>query len=574
MLRAVRAASLVFSIASTMTATVSSVASSNVKFKLKPFAMLFAVLCAYAFALLSVRPVRAAAIVPPGVQLAERQELVRQMPAEDESIDPAYIESWDGNTIGLDLFEGLTRIDASGAVAPGVAESWARTGPTTWVFKLRHDARWSNGDPVTAADFLYSWRRTVDPKTGSPYTILVEFIKNAKAIIAGKLQPSALGARAPDPYTLEVTTEVPAAFFPQLVAMSTMVPLNRAVLTKYGNAWTRPDHFVGNGAYTLVRWDPNDRLVMRKNDDYWNASHVVIRKVTYQPIEDDQTAFRMYEAGQFDYTYQIPSGMFRHISHVFPDELRQGVYISTYFYSLNNADPALKDRRVREALSMVIDRDLLTSKLTGSGERPLYGLIPHNTGGADVFTPQWAAWPMDKRIAYARELMRQAGYSSAHPLSLTLTYNTNDLHKKVALFTSYQWHKLLGIDVKLENVEYKVLLKERHEGKTQVSRDGWFADYNDAMSFFDQLRCGSVQNDQHYCNPQVDALVDDANRQSDDAKRKALLTDAHALAMRDYPLVPLFQYAAVRLVKPYVGGYKLTNDLDARASSDMYIIKH
>jgi oligopeptide transport system substrate-binding protein len=180
---------------------------------------------------------------------------------------------------------------------------------------------------------------------------------------------------------------------------------------------------------------------------------------------------------------------------------------------------------------------------------------------------------MPKRIERARALMRAAGYGADKPLAFTLTYNTNDMNKKVALFAISEWRTKLGVNAKLENVEFKVLLKERHAGRVQASRHGWFVDYNDAMSYFDLLRCGSVQNDQRYCNPKVDALVDEANRQLDDSVRTRLLTQAHELAMRDYPLIPLFQYSADRLVKPYVGGYQLTNYIDMRASQDMYIMK-
>ncbi|WP_425470830.1 peptide ABC transporter substrate-binding protein [Trinickia fusca] len=512
--------------------------------------------------------------IPSNVSLAPVQELTRQVPGEVESLDPAHIESWTGNTIGLDLFEGLTRIDATGRIVPGVAQSWTRTAPDTWVFKLRGDSKWSNGQPVTAADFVYAWQRVVDPKTGSKYTVLVEFVKNGKAIVAGKLPPSSLGVRAIDARTLEVKTEVAAAFFPELAAMATMAPVNKDAVVKGGDEWTRPHKLVSNGAFTLADWQPNNHVVLVKNGDYWNARSVAISRVTYIPIEDDETAMRMYQAGQFDYTYQIPSGIYNLVARQFGGELRTGLQIATYYYSLNNDDPLFKDRRVRQALSMVLDRDLLTSKLLQSGELPMYGLISKGTKGAAPFVPEWASWPMGKRVEYARNLMKEAGYSDAKPLTFTLTYNTNDLHKKVALFAVSEWHTKLGVNVKLENVEYKVLLKERHEGKVQASRDGWFVDFNDAMSYFDLLRCGGIQNDQHYCNPKVDALMGEANRQLDDGKRAALLTQAHELAMRDYPMIPLFQYSADRLVKPYVGGYTLTNYVDQRASQDMYIIKH
>lgn len=515
-----------------------------------------------------------AVTVLPGTSLAAKQELTRQVPTEVESLDPAHIESWTGDTIGLDLFEGLTRISASGAVVPGVAESWTRTAPDTWVFKLRHDAKWSNGQPVTAADFVYAWQRVLDPKTGSKYTILLEFVKGAKAILAGKAPLTSLAARAVDPYTLEVKTEVPTAFFTELTAMPAMAPVNKATVDKFGDSWTRPGNMVSNGPYALNDWEPNNRIVLVKDNNYWNAQHVVITKVTYMPVESDETAMRMYQSGQIDYTYSIPSGIYAQVSKQFGKELQTGVQLATYFYSLNNSDPAFHDPRVRQALSMVIDRDLLTSKLTQAGEVPMYGLIAKGTKGAAVYTPDWASWPMAKRVDYARGLLKAAGYSDAKPLTFTLTYNTNDLHKKVALFSTSEWRTKLGVNAKLENVEYKVLLSERHAGKVQASRDGWFVDYNDAMSYFDQLRCSSVQNDLHFCDPRVDALIDQGNAQLNDQKRTALLTQAHNLAMSETPLIPLFQYSADRLVKPYVGGYQATNYVDQRASQDMYLLAH
>ncbi|WDD91167.1 peptide ABC transporter substrate-binding protein [Burkholderia sp. FERM BP-3421] len=527
-----------------------------------------------ALALTTMHPA-SAVTVPANVALADQQDLTRQVPAEVESLDPAHIESWTANTVSLDLFEGLTRIAADGSVVPGVAQSWERKTPETWVFKLRRDAKWSNGQPVTAADFVYAWQRVADPKTGSKYTILIEFVKNATDIIAGKQPVSNLGVRAVDPYTLEVTTTVPVAYFPELTAMVTLVPINKDVVTRLGDAWTRPKNMVSNGPYTLVDWQPNNRIVAAKSDKYWNARNVVIRKVTYLPIESDDTAMRMYQSGQIDYTYSIPAGVIKQVSTQFGKELRQGLQLASYYYYVKNSEPVFKDKRVRQALAMVLDRDILTSKLTQAGEVPMYGLMPAGTKGIDhPFKPDWASWPMAKRVEYAKNLLKQAGYSDANPLSFTLTYNTSDLHKKVALFSASEWRTKLGVNAKLENVEFKVLMKLRHDGKVQMARDGWFADYNDAMTFFDLLRCGSPQNTVGYCNPKVDALVAEGNQKLDDKARSALLTQAHDLAMNDYPMLPLFQYTADRLVKSYVGGYSLTNFIDMRASQDLYLIKH
>lgn len=515
-----------------------------------------------------------AVLIPAGVKLAPVQEITRQLPAEIESLDPAHIESWAGNAVGLDIFEGLTRIDATGAIVPGVAQTWTRTGPDTWRFTLRADARWSDGQPVTADDFVYAWRRVVDPKTGSKYTVLVEFVKNGKAIVAGKASPAELGVTAVDARTLEVRTETPAAFFPELTAMVSMAPVPRRLVQRSPDGWTKPAGLVGNGAYVLADWQPNNRVVLLKNGQYWNAKSVALAKVQYVPIEDDRTALHMYQAGQVDFTYRIPSGLHDQISKRFGNELRTGMQIATYFYSLDNSNPLFQDKRVRQALSMVLDRDLLTKRLLQAGEAPMYGLIAGGTKGAGQFVPDWANWTMSKRIDYARDLLRQAGYSDARPLKFALTYNTSDLHKKVALFAASEWRSKLGVEARLENVEFKVLLMQRHEGKVQASRDGWFVDYNDAMSYFDVLRCGSIQNDQRYCNPKVDELVALANARLDSNERTALLTRAHTLAMEDYPMIPLFQYSADRLVKPYVGGYSATNYVDQRASQDLYIVAH
>ncbi|QGZ59796.1 peptide ABC transporter substrate-binding protein [Paraburkholderia acidiphila] len=530
-----------------------------------------ATLIAFAFA--QSAQVRAVTIAP-GTALAEKQEMTRQNQAEVESLDPAYIESYSANLIGLDLYEGLTRLDAAGTVVPGVAESWTRPAPDTWIFKLRRDAKWSDGRPVTAADFVYAWQRVADPKTASPYTIAVEFLKNAKAVIAGKQPTSALGVRAVDPYTLEVKTEAPTPFLTELFANSSMAPVDRATVAKFGASWTRPGNLVGNGPYVLADWQPNNRIVLTRNPRYWNAAHVAITKVTWLPIESDETAMRMYQAGQIDMTFTIPSGQYAQISRTMSADIRAGLRIATYYYSLNNADPVLRDPRVRQALSMVIDRDLLTSKITQSGESSAYGLIVKGTKGADQFTPDWASWPMAKRIDTARALLKASGVSDAKPLTITLTYNTNDLHKKVALFAASEWRTKLGVNTKLDNLEFKVLLKQRHDGAYQVARNGWFADYNDAMTYYSLVQCNSPQNDQRNCNPKADATAIEANLQTDETRRQAMLTQAFALAMNDYPLLPMFQYSAARLVKPYVGGYSLTNYIDERATQDMYILKH
>ncbi len=515
-----------------------------------------------------------AAQVPAGIALAAKQEIVRNIGAEVESLDISQIESVPANHVARDLFEGLTAINTAGKIVPGVAESWTRKDPTTWVFKLRKNARWSNGEPVTANDFVFSWQRTVDPKTASKYTIYFDFIANGTAILEGKKPVTALGVKAIDANTVEVKTAVPVPFLPDLLSNPTMAPLNKAAFLKAGKDFTKPGKLVGNGAYILKEWVPNSRVVLVKNPNYWNAATTVITKVTFDPTESEDATFKMYQAGQLDWTDRAPSGSFAKMTRELPKDYRVGPGASLYFLGINNTDPVLKDVRIRKALSMVLDRDILTKKVLGEGQLPAYGLFVKGMEGGKVSAYDWSAWPMAKRIDEAKKLLAAAGYGPSKPLKFKFMYNTTDLHKKIAVFALGEWKNKLGVQASMENQEFKVFLKTRHDGAYQIARNGWNADYNDVSTFLDLVRCNSPQNDQKYCNKKVDALISQGYANTDLAKRSALLTDAGRVAMEDYPMIPLFQYANPRLVKPWVGGYYTTNAFERFRTSDLYIIKH
>lgn len=515
-----------------------------------------------------------AAKVPAGVHLAAKQELVRQNGAEVESLDISQIEAQPAIEVAGDLYEGLTRRDNSSHILPGVAESWQQKSPTTWVFHLRKNAKWSNGEPVTAADFVYSWQRTVDPKTATKYGIFFEFLTNGKEILAGKKPVSSLGVKALDSHTLQVTTLEPTAFLPDMVANPQMAPLHKASFVKFGKNYTKPGNLVSNGAYRLKEWVVNSRLVLEKNPNYWDAKSVVITKVTFNPTDSEDASMKMYQSGQIDTLDRIPPGTFAQVKSQHAKELRNNKLLGLYYFNLNNANPLFKDKRVRQALSMVVDRDILTQKVLGEGQVPSYGLIVSGTTGASVTAYDWSKWPMAKRVAEAKKLLAAAGYGPNHPLTLKLTYNTSELHKKIALFMLSEWKTKLGVNGGMENQEFKVFIKTRHDGTYQVARNGWTVDYNDATSWLDLVRCGSAQNDLHYCNKNVDALIAQGNKSTDQAKRKSLLTQAAKLAMDDYPMIPIFQYTWPRMVKPYVGGWTVPNPMDHTKTQELYIIKH
>lgn len=526
-----------------------------------------------ALVILGICKIGIAANVPAGVQLAAKQEMVRNNGSEPETLDPALAESVPANNVTRDLFEGLTATDGEGNIVPGVAESWKQIDAKTWVFNLRKNAVWSNGDKITTKDFLYGMRRFVDPKTASQYASSFGiFLLNGDAIVAGKMPPSALGVKAIDDYTLEIKTPYPVGFMPSLVSNLQLGPVHQPSVEKFGRDWTKPGNMIGNGAFTLTTWNVNSKIVLTKNAKYWDAKNVQLTKMTYLPIEDGNADVKMFESGENDMVYQLPPGTYERYKAKYPKEIRNSPMLGLRYYSLMNKDPLLKDVRVRKALSMVLDRDILADKVTADGQVPAYGVIVRGTDGAEVSTYEWANWPMDKKIAEAKKLLAEAGLAAG--TKIKFSYNTSDYHKKMAIFASSEWKKKLGIDIELEAMEFKVLIKKRNDGDYQMARNGWVADYNDATTFLTLIQCDSAQNSQKNCNRSAEALIDEGNLSLDPAKRKALLTKAAKMIMDDYPMIPLLQYTQPRLVKTYVGGVSDTNSMDRYRAKDFYIIKH
>ncbi len=511
--------------------------------------------------------------VPPGTQLAAKQEMVRNNGPEVESLDPALAESTGAGFILGDVFEGLTAIDHHGKAVPGAAESWTQPDPVTWIFKLRPGALWSNGQPVVAEDFVYGWRRFIDPKTASPIaSTYAAYILDGAEVLAGKKPLAALGVRAIDAHTLEVKTPGPEPFLPMVLAESLFAPEPRAVVEKFGKDWTRPGNLVGNGAYVLKDWQVNSKVVVEKNPKYWDAANVTLTRVTYLAVEDGSADLKLYQSGENDMMLQLPPGSFAALKAQYPKDVHNGPNLGVRFYALNNRDPLLKDVRVRKALSMVIDREILASKVTADGQVPLYGLFVKGLAGADETRYDWADWTMDRRVAEARKLLAEAGVKPG--TKVTITYNTSEYHKKMAIFMASEWKTKLGLDTQMDSMEFKVLLRKRQNAEYQVARSGWLSQINDATLFLTLIQCGSDANDDKSCNPKADELIRQGTQTADPAKRKALLTEAARLAMDDYPLLPLLQYSTPRLVKPYIGGYDDTNNVDTYRSKEFYVIKH
>ena len=514
-----------------------------------------------------------AATIPVGIVLHPTQTLIRNNGSEPETLDPALAESVGANNITRDLFEGVTGVNNVGATVPGVAESWTQTAPTTWIFKLRPTARWSNGDAVTANDFVFGIRRFLDPKTASTYASSYgPFLLNGAEVVKGAKPTSEIGVKAVDKLTLEVRTSGPVSFLPALMSNSNMGPVHKASLEKFGKDWTKPGNLVTNGAFVLKEWQVNSREVLEKNANYWDAANVQLTRVSYLPIEDGNADVKLYESGDNEWVYQLPPGSYEKLKVQYPKEVRNAPMLGLRYYSYQTLNPVFKDVRVRKALSMVLDRDLLSKRVTADGQVPAYNLMVAGLEGADPTPYDWAAWPMDKRVGEAKKLLEQAGIKPGSKFSFT--YNTSEYHKKMAVFAASEWKTKLGLDIETQSVEFKVLLKKRHDGDYQMARNGWIADYNDASTFLTLVSCDSDQNDTKYCDRKAQELINQGYQTTDPVKRKALLTQASKSIMEGYPIIPLLQYSLPRLVKAYVGGYSLENAQDRFRSKDLYIIKH
>ncbi|WP_311747925.1 oligopeptide ABC transporter substrate-binding protein OppA [Proteus penneri] len=517
-----------------------------------------------------------AAVVPDGVKLAEKQVLVRNNGSEPQSLDPHKIEGVPESALARDLFEGITIVGPDGEILPGSATSWENKDFTVWTFKIREGAKWSNGEPVTAQDFVYSWQRLADPNTASPYESYLQYahIVNIDDIIAGKKKATELGVKALDNNTLEITLSEAVPYLPKLLAHSSMSPVNQKVIEKFGEKWTQPANFVGNGAYNLKDWTVNERIVLERSPTYWDNKNTVIDQVTFLPISSEVTDVNRYRAGEIDMTYSnLPIEFFQKLKKEIPDELRISPYLCTYYYEINNEKAPFNDPRVREALKLSMDRDIITYKVKNQGDIPAYGFTPPFTDGIKESKPEWfVSWTQEQRNEKARQLLEEAGYNKANPLKFKLLYNTSDLHKKVAIAASSIWKKNLGADVSLENQEWKTFLDTRHQGTYDVARAGWCADYNEPSSFLNMMLSYSSNNTVHYKNTEFDALLKESLRVKSDDERAAIYQKAEGVLDKDSAIVPLYYYVNTRLVKPYVGGYSGKDPLDNLHTKDLYII--
>lgn len=521
---------------------------------------------------MSVFGIANAAIVPDGTKLSKDQTLVRNNGTEPQSLDPHKIEGVAESHLARDLFEGLIIVNDDGALEPRVAESWTNDGYTTWLFRIKPDLKWSDGEPLTAHDFEYAWKRLADPQTGSPYESYLQsaYFKNIDEIIKGDLPADALGVKALDDLTLEIQLSQPLPYLPNLLAHTAMVPVSKKALEANPKDWTSVGKFVGNGAYQLKDWRVNERIVLERNPNYWDNDNTIINEVTFLPISSETTEAQRYRSGEIDITSSIPIEQFKKLQKEIAGEIRISPYLCTYYYGINNSKAPFTDKRVREALKLAFDQNLITNVVKAQGDWPAYSFTPAYIDGMEVVKPEWFDWPMEERIARAKELLKEAGYDENNPLTIEFLYNTSDLHKKLAIASSSMLKQNIGVQFKLENREWKTYADSRRAGDYEVVRASWCADYNEPSSFLNMMISDSSVNTVHYKSAEFDAAMMATVEAKDDAERAKLYQEAERILDQDSVIIPIFYYANLRLVKLNVGGYTGKNQLGYYYTKDLY----
>ncbi|USV58235.1 peptide ABC transporter substrate-binding protein [Aeromonas encheleia] len=517
-----------------------------------------------------------AADVPPGTQLAAEQAVVRHLKDEPTSLSPLKLVGLPELQVLRDLYEGLLTQGPDGKVQPGVAERWESEDNQLFTFHLRPDARWSNGDPVRAADFVYGWRKLVDPKEAATFAWFAQLahFTNVDEIVAGKQAPETLGVEALDDHTLRVRLSQPVPYFLSLLTHPSLSPLHRASMEQYGTQWTQPGKLVGNGAFVLSHRVVNEKLELTPNPYYWDRAHTVLTRVTFVPINQESAATKRYLAGDLQITESFPKELYQKLMKQIPGEVYTPEQLGTYYYAFNTLQAPLNDVRVRKALSYSIDRGLIANKVLGTGEKPAYHFTPDVTAGFEPAANLLSSSSQRELDEKARALLKEAGYGPTKPLKLTLLYNTAEIHKKMALAIASLWKQKLGAQVELTNQEWKTYLDSRQSGQFEVIRSSWVADYNDPSAFLGLWGSHHSGNMARFANARYDELLALAARSQDERERARLFDEAETILLDEAPIAPIYQYTNARLIKPWLKGYPINNPEDVAYSRQLYLIKH
>jgi oligopeptide transport system substrate-binding protein len=486
---------------------------------------------------------------PPGS--AQEQIFRVNNTAEPESLDPGIVTGVPEHRILSNLFEGLTTTDPKDlSPRPGMAASWtvSRDG-LVYTFTLR-DARWTDGKPVTAQDFVYAWERILNPKTGAKYAQQLYYLKNGEEYNKGRLTDfGQVGVKALDAKTLQVTLRCPTAYFLDLTSFYTLYPVPRWAIEAHGKDWVKPGKIVSNGPFRLVSWVPQKELVLEKNPQHWDAATVKLQKVVFLPTDDINTAYKQFLARDSDWLPTVPAAQIE--SARSRPEYYVSPYLGTYYFRFNVTKAPVSDVRVRKALSLAVDRQLLTKFVTKSGEIPHAGFVPGGLRGYEGSTGSGFD------AVSAKKLLAEAGYPDGKGFPrVELLYNTSDLHRVITQAVQQMWKEQLGIHVDLVNLEWKVYLARQGSLDYQIARAGWIGDYVDPNTFLDLWVTGGGNNQTGWSSKRYDDLIGQAACKLVNAKdRMRALQEAERLLLEEAPILPLFTYVNKGMLSRRVKGW-------------------
>ncbi len=481
---------------------------------------------------------------------------------EPESIDPHIVTGVPEHNVITALTEGLVTEDPIDLhPVPGMAESWTISEDgTVYTFTLRQEARWTNGDPVTAQDFIHSFQRILTPELASEYAYMLFLMKNAEAYHQGSLKDfSQVGAKALAEKQLEITLSTAAPYFLSLLNHYTWYPVHLKTIEKHGglydrsNPWTKPGNFVGNGPFKIKEWRLNDVLAVEKNPDYWDADTVRLQAIHFYPMESAETQDRAFRAGRLHNTYEMIPAKIEQYETDSPEILRKDPYLGSYFYRYNTTEPPFDDVRVRRALAMAIDRESIVKNVSRGGQIPANYFTPPSTAG---YTTR-ARIPSD--VEAAKALLAEAGYPNGEGFpKASIIFNTSENHRSIAAAIQEMWRKHLNIEVELNNQEWKVYLDAQRNLQYNISRAGWIGDYVDPNSFLDMWTSWSQQNQTGWSSPEYDGFIRQAGLTNDSQERLELFQKAEEILMDQAPILPIYIYTRVYLLSTAVKGWNPT----------------
>ena len=484
--------------------------------------------------------------------------LDRGIGTDPESIDPHKARSVQAAEVLRDIGEGLVSYSPTMELVGGAAESWTMSEDgKTYTFKIRENARWSNGDPVTADDFVFGLRRLVDPQTAAFYAQAIIAVENAEEIFAGEMSADQLGVSALDAHTLEITLQQPTPYLLSLLTHPSTFPVHPGSVEQHGDDFTKPENLLSNGAYKLVSWEAASVLRLERNDQYWDNAATAIDVVNYHVLVQEMTELNRFRAGEIDITSSVPADSIKNVREQYADQLHIAPYLGVYFYGFNLTKPPFADNpQLRQALSMAVDREALVEKIIGRGELPAYSWVPPGVNNYEPIRASYASMTQEERNATARRLYREAGYSDQNPAEFEIRYNTGDIQQRIAVAIQAMWAEALGVKATLVNEEFQVLIANTREAEiTQVFRASWIGDYNDAHTFLSIMKSGNPSNMPHFSNPVFDQRMQDAAEQTDLHKRRLFLEEAERVLLREHPVIPLYFYITKHLVSPRVQGW-------------------